>query len=286
MKRRELPVEPWVDVAIDFLGPLPSSDYLLIVVDYYSRYKEIKIMRNITSIETIKVLNEIFSRLGYPSSLTCDNGNQFTSDLFKSYCRECGITMLNTIPYWPQMNGEVERQNRDVLKRLKISQLEKKDWKEDLLQYLIMYNSTPHSVTGRSPSELFYRRQFRDKIPNAVDIRNNVFDEEVKDRDKEQKDKGREYSDRKRKATESNIDVGEKVFVKNLIKDNKLTSNFSPTEHTVTGINGSDVQVRNDETGKEYRRNIVHLKKINGSWTVVDGNCDDIPNNDNQNVED
>lgn len=286
MKRRELPAEPWVDIAIDFLGPLPSNDHLLIVVDYFSRYKEIKIMRNITSVETIKVLNEIFSRLGYPSTLTCDNGNQFTSDLFKNYCKEHAITILNTIPYWPQMNGEVERQNRDVLKRLKISQLEKKDWKEDLLQYMIMYNSTPHSVTGRTPSELFYRRQFRDKIPNATDIRNNVFDEEVRERDKLKKDKGKEYSDRKRKATESSIEVGEKVFVKNLIKENKLSSNFHPTEHTVTKVNGSDVEVRNDETGKEYRRNIVHLKKINGSWSVVDGNSDDITSNDNETLTD
>ena len=64
MKRRILPAEPWVDVATDFLGPLPTRDYLLILVDYYSSHKENKIMRNITSLETIKVLKEIFSRLG------------------------------------------------------------------------------------------------------------------------------------------------------------------------------------------------------------------------------
>jgi len=38
---------PWVDVAMDFLGPLPNSDYLFVMVDYYNRYKEIKIMRTI-----------------------------------------------------------------------------------------------------------------------------------------------------------------------------------------------------------------------------------------------
>lgn len=43
MKRQALPAEPWVDVAMDFLGPLPTRDYLFILVDYYSRYKEIKV---------------------------------------------------------------------------------------------------------------------------------------------------------------------------------------------------------------------------------------------------
>ncbi|XP_026746906.1 uncharacterized protein K02A2.6-like [Trichoplusia ni] len=112
IKRRVLPVEPWIDVAIDFLGPLPSNDYLLVLVDYFSRYKEIKVMKNITAAETINELKEIFSRLGYPVTMTCDNGNQFTSDNFRAFCKECGITLNNTIPYFPQMNGEDERQKR------------------------------------------------------------------------------------------------------------------------------------------------------------------------------
>lgn len=275
MKRRSLPKEPWIDVAVDFLGPLPSRDYILILVDYYSRYKEIKVMRSITALDTIKVLKEMFSRLGYPATITCDNGNQFTSDLFRNFCKECGIVVNSTIPYWPQMNGEVERQNRDVLKRLKISQAENKDWKEDILNYLMMYNSTPHSVTGTSPSELFFKRRFRDKIPFAPDVENKLIDSDVRDRDMLMKEKGKEYGDRKRRATDSNLEIGEKVMLKNITKDNKLTPNYNPTSHTVTGVTDGDIHVRNDETGKEYRRNIVHLKKINDSWQVVDNDNKD-----------
>lgn len=109
MRRRKLPNAPWTDIAMDFLGPLPSNDYLLVIIDYFSRYKEIKIMRNITGADTVKILKEIFSRVGFPASLTCDNGNQFTSEVFKKYCTECGIKIYNTILYWSQMNGEVER---------------------------------------------------------------------------------------------------------------------------------------------------------------------------------
>lgn len=43
MKRHELPSNPWVDIAIDLLGPLPSGEYLFVVIDYYSRYKEISV---------------------------------------------------------------------------------------------------------------------------------------------------------------------------------------------------------------------------------------------------
>lgn len=64
LKRRELPTQSWVDIAIDLLGPLPSGDHLLVVIDYYSRYKEIKSCRDISSKEMIRLLKEIFSRLG------------------------------------------------------------------------------------------------------------------------------------------------------------------------------------------------------------------------------
>ena len=48
MKRRELPSAPWQHVAIDFLGPLPSGHSLLVVVDYFSRYIEVEIMKKLT----------------------------------------------------------------------------------------------------------------------------------------------------------------------------------------------------------------------------------------------
>ena len=99
MKRRELPKAPWLDVAIDLLGPLPTGEYSFVIVDYYSRYKEVKIMKIITSSQIIQVLKEIFSQLGYPVSMTADNGRQFVSGEFKSFCRQCGIKLFNTVLY-------------------------------------------------------------------------------------------------------------------------------------------------------------------------------------------
>lgn len=275
MKRRELPIQAWVDTAVDFLGPLPSGDYLFVIIDYFSRYKEIKIMRSITAKDTINVLKEIFSRLGIPVTLTCDNGRQFISQEFKLFCEELGVRIYNTIPYWPQQNGEVERQNRDILKRLKISQIQKSDWKDDLLKYLMMYNSTPHGTTGKSPSELFYGRLFRDKLPSLICVENMDLDLEVRDKDTQKKEKGKINEDRKRKAKEQVIEVGEKVYVKNFVKSNKLTPNFDPEPHTVVSTRGNEANVRNDSTGQEFKRNVIHLKRVEGNWTVVDTESND-----------
>lgn len=269
MKRRELPAQPWVDIAIDFLGPLPSSHHLLVVIDFFSRYKEIKIMKSIMTKDVTSELKEIFSRLGIPASVTADNGPQFASEEFRLFCSELGIKLFNTIPYWPQQNGEVERQNRDILKRLKISQTQKSDWKNDLLDYLIMYNSTPHRTTGKSPSDLFFNRPFRDKIPFAGDLENKGTNDEVRDRDHEMKEKGKCYEDKKRRASKSDLRIGEKVYVKNMNKENKLCSDFNPAPHTVTSTKDGDINVKNDVTGREYRRNVIHLKRVEGcNWKV------------------
>lgn len=60
MARRPLSDKSWIDIAIDFLGPLPTGEYILVVVDYFSRHVDLEIMTTITATETIKRLSKIF----------------------------------------------------------------------------------------------------------------------------------------------------------------------------------------------------------------------------------
>ena len=69
--------------------------------------------------------------------------------------KENDIHNLTSTPFWPQANGEVERQNRSLLKTIKIAQVEKKDWKREMLKFLLAYGSTPHLTTGVSPAEFY-----------------------------------------------------------------------------------------------------------------------------------
>lgn len=140
-------------------------------------------MRKIDSTETIKRLSVIFARFGNPVSITADNGRQLVSEEFKNFCNENNILLISTIPCWPQENGEVERQNRSILKRLIISQNQKQDWRQDLLKYLVMYRSTPHSTTTKTPSELMFGRTIRDKLPKIDQSVPVAIDEEMRDQD-------------------------------------------------------------------------------------------------------
>lgn len=269
MCRRELPTKPWVDVAIDFLGPLPSGEYLLVIVDYYSRYKEIEVMKHITAEETTKRLHRIFTRLGFPVTITLDNGRQFVSTHFDHYCKQHGISLNYSTPYWPQENGLVERQNRSLIKRLQISHALGRDWKEDLAGYLLMYYTTPHSTTGKTPTELCYGRTIRSKIPSLIDVESTPNDEDFRERDRLLKQKGKELEDKKRHARPSDLQPGDTVLMKNVLPGNKLTTAYSPKEHVVLSKEGGRVTVQDKESRKVYKRNVTHLKRVPSESSVA-----------------
>ena len=58
-----------------------------------------------------------------------------------------------------------------------------------MCEYLMMYSSTPHSTTGKTPSELFFGRLFRDKLPSLQDYGKKRIDEEIKEKDMLEKQK-------------------------------------------------------------------------------------------------
>ena len=69
LKHTEFPSQPWQDLAADLMGPLPSGEYVFVVVDYYSRYFEVDILKSVTSATIIGSLERIFCTHGLPKSL-------------------------------------------------------------------------------------------------------------------------------------------------------------------------------------------------------------------------
>ena len=253
----QLPEGPWRDVAVDLMGPLPSGHSLLVIVDYYSRYQETLVMQSTTTEKVIECLEDTFARHGIPVTLKSDNGPQFVSGEFKNFCQDNNIEHCKTTPRWAQANGEVERQNRSLLKCLQIAQAEKLDWRGELRKYLFQYRSVAHTTTGRSPAELLFNRKLRTKIPENSSLQ--PFDQDVRDRDSEQKAKSKMYADLRRGAQPSEVEVGDHVLLKQ-DKQNKLTTNFGGLPHEVLSKLGNSLIVQSPD-GVQYRRNTSHVHR-------------------------
>lgn len=240
-------------------------------------------MKSVTSELVIRELEKIFAVHRNPESLKTDNGPQFISSEFSSFLKENNIYHLTSTPLWPQPNGEVERQNRSLLKAIKIAQVEKKDWKREMLKFLLAYRSTPHSTTGVSPAELLFRWKIRTKLPELreEDARPDMI--EVQDRDSEMKQKGADYANVRRRAQKSDIESGDKVLVKKK-KVDKLSPTFYQVPMEVVDKRRGDVTVKSS-TGVQYRRNVTHLKKFVDGPSEVEESVQENENRVGENVQ-
>lgn len=82
--------------------------------------------------------------------------------------------------------------------------------------------------------------------------------------DKEKKENREEYGDNRRNAKPIDIQEGDEVLMERAVKNNKLSSTFEPTIYKVIKRKGSKVTIESTENSKRYRRNVSHLKKVNG----------------------
>ncbi|XP_050958284.1 uncharacterized protein K02A2.6 [Labeo rohita] len=257
LRMTQLPEMPWQDLATDLLGPLPTGQSIMVVVDYYSRYYEYGILKSTTADKVIDCLEEVFSRHGLPCTIRSDCGPQFMSTQFQQFCETNGIQHVKTTPRWAQANGEVKRQNASILKRIRIAQAEGLDWRKELRKYVAMYRAIDHNTTGKSPAELLFNRKIRGKLPDFTMPRN---DQEIRDRDAEQKGKNKLYADHRRGAKYSQLEVGDQVLVRQE-KTDKLTTTFNPVPFTVVSRKGNSVTIE-DPGGTQYKRNTTFVKKF------------------------
>ena len=113
----------------------------------FSKFKESKALVENLFEEKIKTLRS-------------DNGGEFTSDAFKTFCIEVGIKREMCTPYNPQQNVMVERKNRTIMEALK-AMIDDQDlqlhlWAEAARTTVYVQNRTPHHVLGnKTPKEMF-----------------------------------------------------------------------------------------------------------------------------------
>jgi hypothetical protein len=85
LKMTQLPTAPWKEVAMDFLGPFPTGEYLVVVIDALSRFPEVDVLTTVSANAVLPKLDAIFSRQGFPEVLKSDNGPPFNGAEFEFY---------------------------------------------------------------------------------------------------------------------------------------------------------------------------------------------------------
>eukprot|EP00794_Sanderia_malayensis_P019548 gene19548-21480_t len=91
------------------------------------------------------------------------------------------------------------------------------------------------------------------------------------------KEKAKEYYDKRNHTKKSEIKIGDQVLVRQQ-KKNSLTSRYSTTPYTVTGIEGSKVIAQNDK--HKITRNKSFFKTFKGSAKMKDNESDDSESED------
>nr|GEW07444.1 hypothetical protein [Tanacetum cinerariifolium] len=105
---------------IDFMRPFPSSKgnkYILVAVDYLSKWVEAKALPTNDAKVVVKFLKSLFSRFGTPRAIISDRGTHFCNDQFTRVMIKYGVTHRLATVYHPQTSGQVEVSNRG-LKRI------------------------------------------------------------------------------------------------------------------------------------------------------------------------
>ncbi|XP_022803357.1 uncharacterized protein K02A2.6-like [Stylophora pistillata] len=256
-----LPSGPWQELSIDFCGPFPGGDYLLVVVDDYSRYPEVEIPHP----------DSIFSRQGIPNVVRTDNGPPFNSQDFHLYATHLGFKHRKVTPAWPKANGEVERMMRTLEKAIRIAVIEHRSWKQELFTFLRQYRATPHSTTARSPSELLNGRKLKSTLP--IHKQEQPF-HDVRQTDANKTEKMKAYADKHNHAKHSDFEVGDRVLIKQP-KHNKLSTPFCPEPLEITQKKGSMVTAQNAD--HSVTRNSSFFKKLPSNTPVSPNlnDCDD-----------
>ncbi|CAJ2627752.1 unnamed protein product [Trifolium pratense] len=153
---------PFAWWGMDILGPftkgLHQNKFLIVAVDYFTKWVEAEPLSDITSFRILRFFKrDVLCRFGIPQAVVTDNGTQFTDKGFQDFLAALGTKQHFTSVEHPQTNGQAEAANRVILRglRRRLDQ-NKKKWVEELESVLWAYRTTPHSTTGETPFRMVY----------------------------------------------------------------------------------------------------------------------------------
>ncbi|GJY49893.1 reverse transcriptase domain-containing protein [Tanacetum coccineum] len=145
---------------IDFMGPFPSSrgnKYILVAVDYLSKWVEAKAVPTNDTRVVVKILKYLFARFGTPRAIISDHGTNFCNDQFAKVTLKYGVTHHLSTAYHPQTSGQVEVSNHGLKRILeRVIGENRASWSDKLDDALWAFRTAFKTPIGCTPYKLVY----------------------------------------------------------------------------------------------------------------------------------
>jgi transposase InsO family protein len=268
--------EPWKLILLD-LAKLPKADsgeeYLLVVVDSFTRYVVLRPLESKTSEAIAKQLWQLMADFGVPIAIQSDQGTEFVNSVVRELRRAFGIQHRLVAAYNHAANGLVERSIRTVTLMLKkhVKGANNK-WPKWIPLVQMAVNMSVNATTGTAPFLLMFGRCWQpladyseERIPEDDEEARKQFGEKLQwfvnklypaivERNKILKKKSQNYRRMKEKNAKS-ITVGMKVYALDPIHKSKWDSVYDgPFE--IVGVDDKRCYVLKDADGKLLGRHV------------------------------
>ncbi|GKE61879.1 reverse transcriptase domain-containing protein, partial [Tanacetum coccineum] len=147
---------------IDFMGSFLSSrgnKYILVAVDYLSKWVEAKVLPTNDARVVVKFLKSLFARFGTPRAIISNRVTHFCNDQFAKVMLKYGVTRHFATAYHPQTSRQVEVSNRSLKRILEKTVGENRaSWSDKLDDALWAFRTAFKTPIRCTPYKLVYRK--------------------------------------------------------------------------------------------------------------------------------
>lgn len=225
-----------IDIIVYTRFEIHNYKYILVVIDVYSRFVQVRPMTNRNNETINKNILDIFEDMGAPYRIQSDN--EFNTIEFNKILKELDIKATYSDPDEINKNAIVERFNRTLENSLLKYRLvfKKYNWYKYIYDIVDIYNKTEHSTTKNTPLKIWKGEELNEQ--NVI-----RFDTDFKINDKVR------------------VVKTKKIF-------NKADENIHSKElYTIKNIGKGKIELSNGKFYKPYElilaNNIIYIEEDN-----------------------